>query len=237
MAVTLRHAGILRRPLAPFSRLHYKDLPALFLLPSFITPPLIRPKPGNCSHFAQSSETSLHSASFGSQCMVSALSPALCFGWPEWKTPDWVAPASLQARSVSSSSRSRRRSASKCTADAPVTLSEYSQASRDASGGSHQLRSSADYIQETSSKGSSNDKPTFLTFLDDEPRWGEEDEIVSGWDYDSNDPDIRVLARGSSDFNSKIEVVELQRTADHPLAGATLLLLDTANNIHSVYFK
>jgi hypothetical protein len=114
-------------------------------------------------------------------------------------------------------------------------LSEDSQAARDASGGSHQLRSSADYIQETSSKGSTIDKPTFLTFLDNESGW--EDEIVSGWDYDSNDPDIRVLARGSSDFNSKIEVVELQRTADHPLAGATLLLLDTANNIHSVYFK
>jgi hypothetical protein len=169
--------------------------------------------------------------------MVSTLSPALCFGWPERKTPDWVPPASLHARSVSSSARSRRRSASKCTADAPVTLSEDSQASRDASGGSSQLRSSADHIQETSSKGATNDKPTFLTFLDNESGWGEEDEIVSGWDYDSNDPDIRVLARGSSDFNSKIEVVELQRTADHPLAGATLLLLDTANNIHSVYFK
>lgn len=61
--------------------------------------------------------------------------------------------------------------------------------------------------------------------------------IKTEWNYNSDDPDIRVLARGSSDYNSKIEVVELARTAEHPLAGATLLLLDTANNIHSVYFK
>ncbi|GAQ77866.1 hypothetical protein KFL_000050030 [Klebsormidium nitens] len=171
--------------------------------------------------------------------MGSFLSSALCFGWPQESSPDWAPPASLHSRGFSTDRRPNRQSALRCATETPTVSKEVDapQSARSIPAGSSQL-----------SKKRGKGRTELPACLEDVPElsddasvnnFGLDDDevIVSEWNYSSDDPDIRVLARGSSDYNSKIEVVELARTADHPLAGATLLLLDTANNIHSVYFK
>ncbi|KAK1280238.1 hypothetical protein QJS04_geneDACA002747 [Acorus gramineus] len=48
-----------------------------------------------------------------------------------------------------------------------------------------------------------------------------------------DDDDVKTLARFRSKYN-QIKVLEVSRRADHPLAGARLLLLDEPGNIHSI---
>lgn len=50
------------------------------------------------------------------------------------------------------------------------------------------------------------------------------------------DQDVQMLIKMRSRYNL-IRVLEVARRADHPLAGARLLLLDKPGNIHSIYFK
>ncbi|KAJ7524829.1 hypothetical protein O6H91_17G023800 [Diphasiastrum complanatum] len=54
------------------------------------------------------------------------------------------------------------------------------------------------------------------------------------WESEVLIEDVKLLARFRSQYNL-VQVLELSRGADHPLAGARVLLLDRPGNIQSVY--
>lgn len=64
---------------------------------------------------------------------------------------------------------------------------------------------------------------------------GEESEYED-WDRAVLVEDVKMLLKLRSKHNF-IRVLEVSRRADHPLAGARLLLLDKPGNIHSILFK
>lgn len=235
MAIIIRKTVLWRLPPAPIC------------FASFLPSPPLFPALSSASNFQKLGLSELPHSTISCplpspskiQCMGGALSPALCFGWPEKSSPDWAAPASLHNRGVSTDRRPDRQSALRCATETPTVSEERSspQSARAVPVGSSEPPKRA-RKRRTEPPACLEDVPELSNDTSVNNFGLDDDEvIVSDWNYSSDDPDIRVLARGSSEYNSKIEVVELARTADHPLAGATLLLLDTANNIHSVYFK
>ncbi|CAM6034050.1 unnamed protein product [Sphagnum compactum] len=63
----------------------------------------------------------------------------------------------------------------------------------------------------------------------------DDDDNDDAWDVVVEDEDVQLLAKFRTMYNH-VQVLEVARRAQHPLAGARILLLDKPGNIQSVYF-